>query len=226
VRSEVICIRINANDGRVEYLHLQKSEFVYHPDYAIDVAVCPTSVPSERYNILHVSLDRELLSAEVISDKQIGIGDDVFMAGMFTRHMGEVQNRPIARIGTVAAMPNEKVQTSRGLAPAYLVEARSIAGLSGSPVFLHVAPWRVAPDGTVTPMTGHSHYFMGMMQGHFLTSDPSEVVSPDEEYAPGDMTTGIGVVVPAEQILEVVNLPELANKREAIVEEVKRRNRD
>lgn len=217
-----ICVRINTRDGRIEHLRLEKSAFIHHPNKAVDVAVCPTHVAPEKYDILHINLDRELLTAQVIKKHQIGLGDDVFMAGMFTSHIGDTQNRPIVRIGTIAAMTGEKIQTNRGLAPGYLIEARSIAGLSGSPVFLQMAPLRVAPDGEVIPAEGPMHYFMGLMQGHFLTADPSEVISPDEEYAPGDMTTGIGIVVPAEQILEVVNLPQLANEREAIVERMKR----
>jgi hypothetical protein len=56
--------------------------------------------------------------------------------GLFKSHYGEQRNIPIIRIGNIAALPEEPVQTHYcGPTDAYLVEVRSIAGLSGSPVF-------------------------------------------------------------------------------------------
>lgn len=119
------------------------------------------------------------------------------------------------------ASPDELVYTPRGHIEAHLIEARSIAGLSGSPVFVHMAPLRVMPDGTVRPSRLKVHYFLGVMQGHFITSDPKETISPDEE-APGDMSTGIGVVIPGQRVLELIDHPDLKGRREEIVAKKKR----
>jgi hypothetical protein len=162
-------------------------------------------------------VEDEILTPKIIAEEFIGVGDDVFMAGMFTRHLGDSLNRPIVRVGTIAAMANEaeKIYTSRGHVTAYLVEARSIAGLSGSPVFVHMAPLRPMDDGTVRPSHKKVHYFLGVMQGHHVTSDPTDAISEDKE-APGDMNTGIGVVIPAMHVLELIDLPELKSRREEI----------
>ena len=58
---------------------------------------------------------------------------------------------------------------------AYLVEARSISGLSGSPVFVNMAPYRTV-EGTIISNGGHRpYYLLGLMHGHFdvpsLTED-------------------------------------------------------
>ncbi len=216
IEAKRICIRINTRDGRVEHTYTLKSDWEFHPDEKVDIAVCPSHTPPERYDVAHIHLERELVTPELITEETIGVGDDIFMAGMFTRHLGEQRNRPIVRTGTIAAMADEKVSTSRGMVDAYLVEARSIAGLSGSPVFVHMAPLRVLPGGQVSASKGRIHYFLGVMQGHYVTKDPTDVASPDVEV-PGDMSTGIGVVVPGEKVLEVVNLDKFKSQREAIV---------
>ena len=222
VKSASICARINTLDGRVEHTYIEDGMWMYHDDPAVDVAVCPTHVPPEHYDVRHVHLDEERLTPQLISENQFGVGDDIFAAGMFTRHIGDIQNRPIVRTGTIASMLGEKVETNRGLVEVYLVEARSIAGLSGSPVFLQVAPLRVLPGGEVSQAQGRVHYFLGVMQGHHVTQHPMDVASPDEDYSPGDMNTGIGVVMPAERVIEVVEKPELRDERERIVANLQR----
>jgi hypothetical protein len=209
---ERYCIRINNRDGIVEHTYAPMEAWDFHPDANVDLATCASSVPMERYDIKHVHVERELVTSEVIAEHQIGPGDDVFTAGV----LGETLNRPIARTGTIAAMPAEPIETRGGSLPAYLVEARSIAGLSGSPVFVQLAPWRILPNGDVRQTTGRTHYFLGVMQGIFHTSDAIDIASPDD-LSPPDMNAGIGVVVPAQRVLEMMNMPKFKNEREKIV---------
>lgn len=216
------CIRINTRGGMVEHTYADKGSWVFHPNPNIDLATCPSHVPPEAYDIKHIYVERELATPEVIQEHDIGVGEDIFTAGMFTRVLGETLNRPIVRSGTIAAMPAEPIETTRGSFPAYLVEARSIAGLSGSPVFVHMAPVRILPGGEVSLTTGKTHYFLGVMQGHFQTSDATDIVPLDEEFVPGDMNAGIGVVIPGHHVLELMNMPSFKNEREKIVADLKR----
>lgn len=218
---EPVYVRVNRRGSGVEVLPTNPGHWITHPDDAVDLAVCPTSIPPDQFEIMHIHLDDDLATEDVVSNEQIGIGDDVFVAGMFTRHLGEARNLPIVRSGVISAMPEEKVWTQRGYADAYLIEVRSIAGLSGSPVFVHMAPYRVLPGGVVRKSEHKTHYFIGVMQGHFVTQDPTDVISEDDA-SPGDMATGIGLVVPAQKLAELIDLPELREKREAIVEQKKR----
>jgi hypothetical protein len=50
-------------------------------------------------------------------------------------HEGRQKNSPTARFGNIAQMPNEPVIIKRFEQECFLVEARSIGGYSGSPVF-------------------------------------------------------------------------------------------
>jgi hypothetical protein len=56
---------------------------------------------------------------------------------------GRHQNVPIVRVGNFASYPAEQIQTGFGRMDAFLIEARSIGGLSGSPVFVHIGNVRV-----------------------------------------------------------------------------------
>jgi hypothetical protein len=59
-----------------------------------------------------------------------------------------------------------------GQIDAYLIEARSIGGLSGSPVFYHshgspVSAYRPAAPDRFSPIKDQSFYLMGIVNGHY-----------------------------------------------------------
>jgi hypothetical protein len=99
--------------------------------------------------------------------------------GLFTRRIGSQRNIPIVRIGNVAALPEELIRTRSGLMKAYLVEMRSIAGLSGSPVFVDLPsaqPMAVSAgflhDTRIKPpdpeqINWFQYRFLGLIHGHF-----------------------------------------------------------
>jgi hypothetical protein len=80
---------------------------------------------------------RTALPDAATEDFRIGIGDTVAMLGSLIGHDGKVRNSPIARFGTIAMMPGDKIKNLFGAdQETYLVECHSIPGFSGSPVFL------------------------------------------------------------------------------------------
>jgi hypothetical protein len=100
-----------------------------------------------------------------------------------------------------------------GETDAYLVEARSIGGLSGSPVFIHAPVWRVRKDGSVVTNEGSQRFhLLGLMHGHFDVSTLHDGFDVDATPAQG-INTGIGVVIPVEKILETIDQPELVEMR-------------
>ena len=69
---------------------------------------------------------------ELIEDYEIGIGDEAYVAGLFTRITKTARIQRVLRTGTIAMMPDEKIEFSQvGLIDAYLIETKSIGGLSG-----------------------------------------------------------------------------------------------
>jgi hypothetical protein len=152
------------------------------------------------------------------------------MIGLFRNHYGREQNVPIVRAGNIACMRNEPVFTDyAGYIDAYLVEAHSISGLSGSPVFLANHP-RVLrspndPEKFIHGFHGDrpALYLMGLMHGHFDIKKLNEdTVVDDERDTTEGINTGIGVVVPVEKIVETIrDHPDLANQRKEVIENEK-----
>jgi hypothetical protein len=55
-------------------------------------------------------------------------------------HEGKQRNLPSARFGNIAQMPGEPIEFDGLSQESFLVEARSVAGYSGSPVFVYLPP--------------------------------------------------------------------------------------
>ncbi|MGD9712712.1 MAG: hypothetical protein AB7V46_11660 [Thermomicrobiales bacterium] len=212
-------IRANTKDGGSTVFWIPENlKWIYHamtPDL-VDVAVIPWSPPEViQYKHLPSSL---FLTEETIRSKSIGTGDEVFLTGLFAHLTGTTRNLPIVRMGSIAMMPSEPVPSSLGDIEAYLIEARSIGGLSGSPVFVRE---------TIPLGTGAFH-LLGLMHGHWdippeAKNDNADVEDLDGlgENA-GSVNMGIAIVVPAKKVWEVLNHPEQIQKRREAADEYRR----
>jgi hypothetical protein len=179
------------------------------------VAVCPFN--PHAYDIDYVSFavnghESVAGTADVLVREKIRLGEELFIVGLFRDHHGVNRNIPIIRVGNIAMMQGEQVFTKYvGYTDAYLVEARSIGGLSGSPVFISMPLWRVV-DGVVVVTEGLQYYLLGLVHGHFDVRSINEdtVVDIDVGTAErGSINTGIGIVIPVEKILETLRHPNL-----------------
>lgn len=123
-------------------------------------------------------------------------------------------------------MPEEPVKTDpkkKIEREAYLVEARSIGGLSGSPVFVKgsgVVPPSLqrerSPLEYIAPPWREYFWLLGLMHGHWdVGAADIDAVALDNVQA-GSINTGIGIVVPAQKILEVISQPKLETMRQEI----------
>jgi hypothetical protein len=97
----------------------------------------------------------------------------------------------------------------------YLLEARSLGGLSGSPAFaittstINISDARTGEPGQLTGLG--TCYLLGLMNGHWLLREreSNDVEIQSVRDVEGSIATGISVVVPAQKILEVLRHPEL-----------------
>ena len=135
--------------------------------------------------------------------KGIDLGDEIFFPGWFWPHRTE-KNVPIVRIGNIAALRGEKVSTRLGLMDAYLVEARSIGGLSGSPVFVDVLRNKVSKEINPRAIGRFRFRLLGLMNGHFLGTEKE--IDHKTNKIPKDeldrLNMGVAFVTPAEKIVE------------------------
>jgi hypothetical protein len=216
LKGKKICFLVNEKDGGVTLLRDIDNRWWFHPtDITADVAVLACSHdPNLDYRGISTE---DFLTPERMIERKIGIGDEVFSVGLFTFAPGTKRNMPIVRHGNVAMIPDEQIQTELGYADVYLVESRSIGGLSGSPVFVRqtVGLAGTLNDGTTESLNGLGRWFLlGLMHGHWDIKE-SEMNKPHFTHDPQrGVNLGISIVVPAYKILETVNRPELVAMRE------------
>lgn len=197
--------RLNTVGGGFEMYAIPAENFIFHDDdsQCVDVAVCLGAPPQSifEYKIIPRSM---LVTDEIITQHRIGIGDETFTTGLFVNHSGRQRNIPIVRIGNISVMPDELVETELGMMEAYLVETRSVGGLSGSPVFVGLGPVRVAADGT-THLAQGQFFLLGLMHGHWQVPHSTEDDKSDLERELVNM--GISIVIPSSKILDVIDSP-------------------
>lgn len=204
-----VLVRLNLTNGNASWVDTDIQDWLFHPDDTeVDVAVLRASIPDDVDHLVY-PIDR-VATEEVIAREGIGVGEEVFLTGLFVHHYGKQRNIPIVRVGNIAAMPEEKVETQFGLIDAYLVEARSIGGLSGSPVFVHLGLVRHI-EGQVKFSTSSSgiFYMLGLMHGHFAAFSSDMDVTLEDSLNRERINMGIGIVVPISKILEVLTQPEI-----------------
>jgi hypothetical protein len=119
------------------------------------------------------------------------------------------RNIPIVRVGNLACLTEEKVETnSFGLMDAFLIEARSIGGLSGSPVFLNLGITRMI-GGQIKQAQGKQPIFflLGLIHGHYDVAaaevDGVDLVTVDA-LTTDRVNTGIAIVSPFHSIRAVI----------------------
>lgn len=229
LRNSDIHILVNKRGGgKTEVIGTEPPTWYLHPtDKTCDVAIAPV-VPNLEAEFTSIPIEH-MLTRETIEELAIGIGDEVYSVGLFTEVENTSKNIPILRHGNVSMMPTEQIQTELGFADVYLIEARSIGGMSGSPVFVrptaHIVTSEMLPDGSFEEVIGlrDRTKFLGIIHGHW---DVKEVdinrypVTHDRKHG---VNYGIAIVVPAVKLIETLNRPELLEKRMKHDEKLKKR---
>jgi hypothetical protein len=225
-----VWLRLNDRKGKAGWSEIPLDEWKFHPyDLEVDVAFAKGE--------LHPDLDHlsyplnSAATEEVIKEHAIGVGEEVFLTGLFVNHSGKEKNIPIVRIGNIAAMPEEQVETEFGLIDAYLIEARSIGGLSGSPVFVHLGLLRYSEkDEKGEAELGVSRYrhgtvfLLGLMHGHYRVGKPETDTITEDGLNKEHVNMGIAIVVPITKVLEAINSPEEIKWQKKVEEEIRKKN--
>jgi hypothetical protein len=198
-----------------------------HPsDEAADVAVLPIFAEPDM-DTVYVPI-KDFVTPEMIRENwRVGIGDEVFIAGLFTYVPGEDRVVPLIRHGNIAMLPEHKIQTDLGFADVYLIESRSIGGISGSPVFVRptilLSYEQSGEQRRIEPTFGvGGTAFLGVMHGHWDVRE-SELNNPKLAHSSlHGVNLGIAIVTPAHKLLETLNRSELIVMRELIEQNYKR----
>ncbi len=168
-----------------------------------------------------------------IEDYEVGTGDEVCIVGLFSKLSGHGKNLPIVRVGNIAMFPprNERLPINRnpkraggvsGDSWVYLIEARSIGGISGAPVFSMTPLVRQVSQvsGETKPGLVTRFDLLGLIMGHISFPQDEIQIPVDEEFAADNghvnnpARIGIAAVTPAQLIFETLYQPELVAMRQ------------
>jgi hypothetical protein len=215
---------VNKKGGGIKQLKAIGDIFWGHPsDVAADVAVLPIYGDRDA-DIVYTSIGNFLTQEQLADGAIVGVGDEVFVAGLFTPAPGEMV-APVVRHGNIAMLPRDQIQTELGFTDVYLIEARSIGGFSGSPVFARPTILLAAEqrdDKYVEPVFGTGGTrFLGVVQGHWDIKE-SAMNKPQIIHTLGGVNLGIAIVTPAYKLLETLNRPELVELRDRIEQNYRR----
>ncbi len=230
-RGNCNAFRVNTKDGKSRVVQFDPQQRWYdHSDAIADVCLCPIAI-EEDWDVLVLPYgmitDKEMLG----NDDWITNGSDIFITGLFADTPGATKNRPIVRKGSIAMIPAEKITTEFGVKEVYLIEARSVGGLSGSPVF-----WYATSDdldmGKVFELRGikspsrikpaiRQEFWglLGLIQGHFPTNDNEEKepsYDRKKDKKKGIINAGIAAVTPAIKVSDILAGDELRTERAGI----------
>jgi hypothetical protein len=132
-------IRLNTLDGGTDVIEFGPEEWHFMPG-KYDVAITPLSIDGRIHRVSNTSTLLFAQARRPAPDPRIGIGDDVFMIGLFVDHDGITTNVPSARFGNISMMPNSRAtikQPTGYLGESFVIDMHSRTGFSGSPVYVY-----------------------------------------------------------------------------------------
>jgi hypothetical protein len=212
-------VRLNKKTGdstliKIDLVAAGEQQTVFlHQDASVDVAVIPISHIDPSGYDLQV-LPESLLATRTDLDKNhIGVGSDMFFAGMFAPYQGQKRSYPIVRFGKLAMVPEEKIDFGGTLIDAYFVETFSFGGNSGSPVFFYLAsdntPGALAIGPPLLKVAGVMKGFFGDLEPILL----AQTASNSQSRPVSKENSGIAVVVPAEHVSEILHSDAMEHQR-------------
>ena len=80
-------------------------EWIVPENPAVDVAVKAIGLGFLEFDIAVIPTRRHI-NDELSKELNIGIGEDLFVSGLFTKRHGAERNLPIVRVGHIASMRN------------------------------------------------------------------------------------------------------------------------
>jgi hypothetical protein len=243
-------IRLNKKDGGTDPIELGPEDWHFLPGKH-DVAVAPLSLDDEIHDVSSIST-RQFMERPIehaMHRHEIGVGDDVFMIGLFIDHNGLATNVPSARFGNISMLPSPKAiieQPTGYEGQSYVVDMHSRTGFSGSPVYVYRTfgndltsvwgdrfeeieinnPQTDENFRTITARNGRirTHNLFRLLGIHYAqfperwpwseqeeTAEASRDLAAKTGYVEG--MSGMTCVIPAWDIVEVLDMPALKDLR-------------
>ncbi len=215
-------IRVNMRDGTAQELEPDWIDWAYHADPSVDIAISEWMPPQDAD--IRWFPGRHLATSFKRETKNIGPGSLVHIVGLFRLMAGKQRNLAVVHTGHIALNPEderipvkERGTNTRHEVEGYLVEAQTLEGLSGSPVFVRRSIQRTDKDkgNKLNTWVYGAVFLLGVYQSAW-DAEPGAILAGDRGgNEKMRVPVGMGVVVPAEKILEVLSMPKLKDRRAA-----------
>lgn len=211
-------LRVNLSAGGSDPIPIRGVTWAYHPDRDVDLAACFCYLPKGKY-------DHRFYGGPLVGVHEVMCGDPISIVGLFRLRSGRGKNLPVVHTGHIAAFPDpsERIPVTDEATgdvtkvEGYLVEAQTLDGLSGAPVFAQVPIGLRMPDtNTLATVYGFNVRLLGVYQGSFKgIPDKTLAKELSLKYGP-TVPVGMGIVVPSERIEELMNHEDLVADREEL----------
>jgi hypothetical protein len=227
---ETFVIHVNMRDGTVGALSVDPESnedwhlrWFHHPDPNVDVSVMPMHLDFDDMNIDAVAVLSGAAVPRTFPRSEVGCGDVCYALGLYSRHHGQTRLMPACHTGNVAMMADTKepipVKNANGGqiidVVGYLAELSNLPGLSGGPVFVRQALEMNVPidggDPVLTTLATPELKLLGIWQGSW--SDPDNWEEDVRKRGRQYVQLRMGIVVPAEFLMDLLDLPELLEHR-------------
>jgi hypothetical protein len=202
-----------------------KSENDYweHPDIGVDIALIRTPhFLTTTYEAIPIDF---IATKRTFADEEIKPTDRILFPGLLRNFFGKHINYPVVKDGSIALIPTEKVplkvmngnnviSTDQEI---ILINAITIPGFSGSPVFL--APVIRSKNKNMT--FGGKPLLLGIMSG-FFPSEPRETIKYETTDAKFlfEENSGIAIVFPSWRIHEILDQDSYKRRMEIIFKQI------
>jgi hypothetical protein len=183
--------------------------WLYPSDRSIDLAVTPFGMDPAKYSQLSFPSSLFLSTDEAKLNRLVE-GDSVLFTGLFVQFIGQVRSEPIVREGRIAMIPDEQVPTTlRLLGNVYLVDTHVFGGNSGSPMLVNLGGQR---DSGLR--TGFDYHLLGLISGYVQETSDFKLQAVAGYAGTVVANSGVAMVVPAQQILDLLNCDALQSLRQ------------
>lgn len=224
VKDGFTTIRVKMRNGEYDFL-----EYIFDIDWKyipgggdVAVAALGETLHGDKYDaeVIPISL---FAIERIVQEKQICVGDDVFMVGRFIDYDGGPTNLPAVRFGNISVMPTNILTMKNGVKKSYCIDLHSRSGFSGSPVFVYGAPGRyldMAFRSRNKIIGGSLLYLLGIHWGQFpeywKITEKENLEETPELTIEGNYVKGVSgmtsVMIP-EPILDALNMPQFEEQR-------------
>jgi len=186
----------------------------YFPeDDAVDLAVIPVLPDPRVLDVVPFPVSM-FATKDVVKEMRIAEGDSVLFAGFFYQLPGQKKIEPIVRQGILAMMPDENLTTTLGKpGHLYLADVHVFGGNSGSPLFVNIGGMR----GNTITAVGFPFRLLGVVSGYFYEAQDFSFQVATTLSGKANANSGISMIVPADELKLLLDLPELQAGRDAAV---------